>query len=197
MTEDPWRVLGIPPDVGADEIRAARRRLAKEHHPDTGGDPVRMRAINEAAARALAVLDAHGAVGTASTATSRAASQPAAGDPMVPPRDDHRFGEDTVHVRDVPSFTVEALPVDAFEALRVVTTWLGEEIDDDPPYRLDTLLGEPTPCWCRLDLVPDAGASTVSITIGRHEGHRLPPVESVRDAWVDALNRLGEEPLPW
>ena len=38
---------------------------------------------------------------------------------------------------DVASFTIEALPVEAFEALLIVATWLGEPLDDDPPYRLD------------------------------------------------------------
>ena len=73
---------------------------------------------------------------------------------------------------DVASFTIEALPVEAFEALVVVAIWVGEVIDDDPPYRLDVWLGEPFDCWCRLDLVPDAGASTVALTLGTH---RRPP----------------------
>ncbi len=42
--------------------------------------------------------------------------------------------------RDVPSFTIEALPAEAFEALLVATAELGEVEDDDPPYELRTLL---------------------------------------------------------
>ena len=67
--------------------------------------------------------------------------------------------------RDVPSFTVEALPVETFEGLLVVASWLGEVLDDDPPYRLDVHLHDPVECWCRLDVVPDAGSSTVSLTV--------------------------------
>jgi hypothetical protein len=92
---------------------------------------------------------------------------------------------------DVASFTIEALPVEAFEALLVVASWLGEVIDDDPPYRLDVWLGEPFGCWCRLDLVPDAGASTVGLTLGSIDDRPVPDLDTVRDAWVTQLNTLG------
>lgn len=179
MTGDPFRDLGLERSADADEVRAARRRLAKEHHPDTGGDARRMRRINAAAAAAL-----H-AIATTEQATTperppRHAGQPAA----------DRFDDDTSGLRsDVPSFTVEALPAETFEALVVVASWIGEVLDDDPPYRLDTHLAEPTQCWCRLELVPDAGASTVSISIARSGDAPLPSVEAVRDVWVDQLNR--------
>ncbi|MEZ5216771.1 MAG: hypothetical protein R2715_09340 [Ilumatobacteraceae bacterium] len=51
---------------------------------------------------------------------------------------------------------IEALPVEAYEALLVVATWIGEVLVDEPPYLLDVHLHEPRPCWCRLELVPDA-----------------------------------------
>jgi hypothetical protein len=91
---------------------------------------------------------------------------------------------------DHPSFTVEALPAATFEALLVVAAWLGETIDDDPPYRLDVELAEPLPAWCRLDLVPDAGATTVSVTVGVDRNVGEPDVDLVRDAWVNGLNSL-------
>ena len=92
--------------------------------------------------------------------------------------------------RDVPSFTVEALPVETFEAMLVVASWLGEVLDDDPPYRLDTYLYEPLDCWCRLEVVPDAGASTVSLAVAGLDGSPTPDVLAVRDAWVANLNAL-------
>jgi hypothetical protein len=92
--------------------------------------------------------------------------------------------------RDMPSFTVEALPVETFEAMLVVASWLGEVLDDDPPYRLETYLYEPFDCWCRLDVVPDAGASTVSITVAGIDGAPTPDVVAVRDAWVSNLNAV-------
>ena len=78
-----------------------------------------------------------------------------------------------MHVeQDAPSFTVDALPVETFEALLVVAAWIGEVLDDDPPYVLECHLHEPAPCWCRLDLVPDAGGSTVSLTVVTAAGRR-------------------------
>lgn len=43
-----WRTLETHPDARIDEIKAARERLALKHHPDRGGDPQRMAAINAA-----------------------------------------------------------------------------------------------------------------------------------------------------
>lgn len=45
---DPWGVLGIKRDASADEIKTAYRRLAKDHHPDRGGDPNRFIEIQNA-----------------------------------------------------------------------------------------------------------------------------------------------------
>jgi len=62
---------------------------------------------------------------------------------------------------------------------------------DEPPYLLDVHLYEPGECWCRLDLVPDAGASTVSITVASADGGPVPDIDEVRDTWVAHLNQLG------
>lgn len=43
-----WSVLGVAPDAAEAAIDAAYRRLAREHHPDAGGDAARFRAIAEA-----------------------------------------------------------------------------------------------------------------------------------------------------
>ena len=96
-------------------------------------------------------------------------------------------------VTDVPSFIVEALPVETFEALLVVASWIGEVLDDDPPYRLEVLLREPAECWCALELVPDAGASTVSLQVASIGGRPAPGVEAVRDVWITHLNQLDWE----
>lgn len=42
------RVLGVAPDAGREDVVAAFRRAAMEHHPDRGGDPAAMRAAIEA-----------------------------------------------------------------------------------------------------------------------------------------------------
>lgn len=174
---DAFRTLGLTSAASADEVRAARRELAKQHHPDTGGNADRMREINQAVAVALADIESRGAV-------TRPDSPGAHNAQHVP----EPGGAGGV-VSDVPSFTVEALPVETFEALLVVTNWIGEVVDDDPPYRLDTRLVEPGHCWCTLELVPDAGASTVSISIAPDVDHPMPTIGAVRDTWIDQLNR--------
>jgi len=178
VSDEAFSELGLRPDATATEIKDARRRLAQEHHPDRGGDPVRMKAINEAVVVALASLEAR--VPTRSDESQRDPSE-------------SKLIEDwNGQTRDVASFTVEALPAEAFEGLLIATANLGELIDDDPPYRLEASLNEPIRCWCRLDVVPDAGASTVSLTVGLVDNQGadadLPNIEQVRDVWVDMLN---------
>ena len=180
---DPFATLGLGRDATIDDIRAARRRLAKAHHPDHGGDPISMQAINEAADAALVAIGTFDVVDAPSGAS---AESPASDTRRTPDAD----GPTSGIARDVPSFTVEALPVETFEAMLVVASWLGEVLDDDPPYRLDTYLYEPFDCWCRLDLVPDAGASTVSLAVAGIDGAPTPDVIAVRDAWVSNLNAV-------
>ena len=45
---DPYAVLEVLPSATAAEIKAAYRRLVKQHHPDAGGDDQRMLALNAA-----------------------------------------------------------------------------------------------------------------------------------------------------
>jgi DnaJ domain len=186
VADDPYAVLGVDPGASAEELRAARRRLAMDLHPDHAGGTA---AATAAMQRLNLAFEA---------AVSRLGAPPAAPpeDPEAPPPSSPgvvqpvpRPGGRLAH--DVASFTIEALPVDAFEAVLVVAGWLGDVIDDDPPYRLDVLLGEPYDCWCRLDLVPDAGASTVALTLGSVDNRPVPDLDTVRDTWVSELNTLG------
>jgi hypothetical protein len=172
---DPFGVLGLGVDATADDVRVARRELAKRHHPDRGGDPAAMQAVNEAADDALQRITTQ--IG------DEVQSDPSAPGLIV---DEPAGGLS----RDVPSFTVEALPAETFEGLLIVTSWLGEVLDDDPPYRLDVHLYEPLDCWCRLDVVPDAGASTVSLTVAGLDGSPAPDVLAIRDLWVSNLNAV-------
>ena len=178
MTKPPHSILGVAASATADEIRDARRKLARIHHPDAGGDAAVMQAVNAAAADALRILG--------ETESPR---------PTAPGRPQQTTSESGTDewvglARDVPSFTIDALPAEAFEALLVATAELGEVEDDDPPYELRTLLAPPLGCWCQLDVVPDAGASTVSVSIAPIEGQRLPPIVDVRNAYITALNGL-------
>jgi hypothetical protein len=184
-------VLGLPPNASIDDVDAARRTLAKRAHPDVGGSVDAMQRINAAADEALRRLTA---------AVSRAPSPPPQRRAPAPqPAADTRprFGR-----RDHPSFTIEALPAEAFEALLVVAGWLGDLIDDDPPYALEVAMTDPHQGWCRLDLVPDAGASTVSLVVAGEPGLAPPDLDEVRDAWIAGLNQLdwseldGSRPRP-
>jgi hypothetical protein len=186
-TEPPFEVLGLAEGATADDVRAARRALAKDHHPDQGGDAGTMARINQAAAAALRIIECgpspeHPAE-PRSEARPRPGTQPA-------PAPSGATGSRGRIVSDMPSFTVEALPAETFEALVVVSSWLGEVLDDDPPYRLDTYLHEPFDCWCGLEVVPDAGGSTVSLAIAGLDGAPTPDVLDVRDAWIANLNAV-------
>ena len=60
MATDPHRLLGVPRDASADEIRAAYRRLAKRAHPDRpGGDAAAFARLQSAYEAALAPRAAH------------------------------------------------------------------------------------------------------------------------------------------
>ncbi len=180
---DPFADLGLTRDADAGQVRAARRRLAKDHHPDAGGDATMMAWVNAVARDALAAIEQR-----------RPGVEPGPDSVPEPPPGRAAAGSDeTMSSRvttDVPSFTVEALPVDTFEALLVVAGWIGDLLDDDPPYRLDVHLHEPAPCWCRLDLVPDAGSATVTLAVAAVDGGPVPDVEQVRDTWIAHLNQL-------
>lgn len=48
MVKSPYLVLGLPEGAEMQEVKKAYRRLAKETHPDLGGDGERFKEINDA-----------------------------------------------------------------------------------------------------------------------------------------------------
>ena len=183
--DDPFAVLGLPPTATLDDVRAARRRLAKSVHPDHGGDEAHMQEINRAFDLAVKAILRPPAAATAPATPATAPSGPTRA-----PRPGSRIGRRIE--QDSPSFSIDLLPAEAFEALLVVVSWIGDVLVDDPPYLLDALLREPQDCWCRIELLPEAGASMVSLTVAGLEGEDAPPVDDVRDLLVTLLNQLGE-----
>jgi len=191
---DPFALLGLSPvDATAPEVRAARRRLAKAAHPDRGGDPARMQALNLAAEAALAaVRERDGAPAPPSAERRPPEPSPAAG-PAGERRPQGPRRPGRVVERDDASFTVSVLPVEAFEALSLVAAWLGQVLVDEAPYVLECYLDEPTECFCRLELFPEAGGSIVAVTVVSAEGGSWPPpsADDVRDAFIGGLEELG------
>ena len=181
--EDAFALLGLSSAAATrDDVIAARRRLARELHPDrAGGSATSMAEVNRSGDIALGYI--------AKRSELRSTRD-------RPVSTSHRVQ------RDHPSFTIDVLPVEACEALRIVSTWIGELIDEDPPYLLEVRLAVPFTGWCRLELVPDAGGTTVTVSIMR-EGGSADDVEVIRDLWIDQLNRLdwqnldADQQRPW
>ncbi len=188
---DPWEVLGLPPGSSLAAARAARRRLAKQLHPDLhGGQPDlagRMTLVN----RALAEIE--GGWGKQPADLQR--RPPEAGDrggadsePLSGPgrKPAHACGAD-----DPDSFSVECLPVEAFEALFLAAYGLGDILTADEPYLLELYLSEPVACFCRLTLVPEAGGSLVTAEVSAASESSAPPqTAAVIEVLVAELNSL-------
>ena len=183
---DPFTALGLSGDADEDAVLAARRRLAKRAHPDAGGSVEAMQQLNVHARRALDHIRTLRASALGRPA-QRPGTTPSGGSRRPSPRPEPTPAGTR---RDHPSFTIEVLPVEAFEGLLIVASWLGTPIHDDPPYLLEVALTEPVRGWCRLEIVPDAGASSVSLAVAAEPGYGAPDVFAVRDAWIDGLNRL-------
>lgn len=163
---DPFSHLGISSSATHSEIRRAWRNRARAAHPDTGGSHEEMQFLNQILVAALAASS---------------------------PKDS--VSQMFVGARDVSSFTVAVLPVECYVALEVVAAMCGPTVSEEPPYMIEFMLHDAEVVgalngWCRCDLVPEAGATTVSLLVG--SGSRLdqPRVEQVRDYLVDALNSI-------
>ena len=101
MNHDPYEVLGVDPSASAEELAAARRRRARELHPDLGGSDAAMQELNAAYDEAVR--------------RSTAPPVEADTDPVVAERGDGRRPRGTQHGRvriDHPSFTLDVLPVE-------------------------------------------------------------------------------------
>ncbi|MEM9513799.1 MAG: DnaJ domain-containing protein [Actinomycetota bacterium] len=205
-------LLGLDRGATTEEVRAAYRRLAKQHHPDVGGGAASMGAINDAVGVVLAARDIDTRTPPAdSDVPEKRGAADGAGSMSTSSTGQRgsRAGQPTTWARDAPSFVIEALPVEAFEALLLVAAMNGDVLDDDPPYRLEAVvrfevhhagLGDdaaPVEAWCRLDLVPDAGASTVSLivaidasTVVGWTADESEIVDIIRDWWIRGLNEL-------
>ena len=161
--DDALRVLGLDRTASIEDVLAARRTLARTLHPDVGGRGDDMVRVNQAVDVALAHLESARPEAPSSIGSRR-------------------------WMIDRPSFVIDVLPVDAFEWLLLAARVLGEVVDDDPPYALEVLLDSRVDRWCRLEVVPDAGSSTVSIVAENVEPEDLVAL------WVNTINELTGTP---
>jgi len=167
---DPFLLLSIARTATHQEIRRAWRDKARSAHPDAGGSDSAMQELNEALRRALELVGVPKVSKTVS--------------PVLLRRE-----------RDVSSFAVDALPAECFEALLVVAGICGAISHDEPPYQLEFSLHDAEVDgflhgWCRCDLVPEAGGTTVSLLVGTDEHSEGISVEEVRDYLVANLNAI-------
>ena len=166
---DPWAVLGVAPGSSWEDVRSAYRRLAKTVHPDiTGSDASRMAEIN----RAFGEL-----------ALSRAPEPAPVPAPPAPPA--------PVSQLDEAGFSIDVLPVEAFDLVYMAAASLGDPWVIDEPYQLVARLDPPLACRAHIDLVPEAGGSIVTFRIEPLRGFDPPSARRVTGAFVAELQRLG------
>ena len=175
MVEDSfYQLLGVTRASTVSEIVAARRVLAREFHPDRGGDPQHMALINLACD---AIIASRGEQSSEPLSTNKSQTSV----PGPPARVVvTKFSEDR------PSFTINALPVVAYEVLLLAARVLGDVSSDEPPYLLEVQLEDPPLTWCQLEIVPDAGSSSVSFVLDKETD-----TQEIRDLWVRTINEIG------
>jgi hypothetical protein len=175
MVEDSfYQLLGVTRASTVSEIVAARRVLAREFHPDRGGDPQHMALINLACD---AIIASRGEQSSEPLSTNKSQTSV----PGPPAR-----VVVTKFSVDRPSFTINALPVVAYEVLLLAARVLGDVSSDEPPYLLEVQLEDPPLTWCQLEIVPDAGSSSVSFVLDKETD-----TQEIRDLWVRTINEIG------
>jgi hypothetical protein len=174
VDESFYQLLGVTRSSTVSEIVAARRVLAREFHPDRGGDPQHMALINLAFD---AIIASHGKEASQQITVTSANVSPA--DALAP---ETTSGFSVDH----PSFTINALPAVAYEVLILAARVLGDISSDEPPYLLEVQLEDPPMTWCRLEIVPDAGSSTVSFVVDKKID-----AQQIRDLWITTINEIG------
>lgn len=173
VDESFYELLGVTRSSSVSEIVAARRVLARQFHPDRGGDAQHMALINLAFD---AIIASHGEpTESISTSTTQTPEPEVVIHEVV-----KRYSVDR------PSFTINALPVVAYEVLLLAARVLGDVSSDEPPYLLEVQLEDPPMTWCLLEIVPDAGSSTISLVIDKDID-----AQHIRDLWVTTINEIG------
>jgi hypothetical protein len=176
VAPDPFAVLGLPRTATAADVLAARRQIAKRLHPDalaTSDETARKAAgaqlaqVNRAVELALAALD------TPTPTTRRPTTTTSTSAPAT-----HRTA----------SFGIEVLPVEAFELVMLAMSAIGDPKVIDEPYLVEGMVDDPSLCLCRIDLVPEAGGTIVTVEVHPMVRAGVPPPSA-----VDVAGRLIAE----
>lgn len=180
MKSDPFFILGISHDASIETIRQAWRDKSRHSHPDAGGSHEESVKLNQA------LRDALVEVKNRQVLKSQNESQ------------QQSFSPTRKLMRDTSSFTIDVLPVECWHPMEVVAGCSGSLLAEEPPYLIeftlhDSGIPDSVEAWCRCDLVPEAGGTTVHITVGSY-GLHVPPIEVVRDFLVSSLNEIDWTP---
>ena len=176
----PFQILGVNESATEEEIRSAWRALATKHHPDVGGDHESMLSLNTALSDALRFLE-DGPHSPIVQNTSK-------------PR--KKYGASFTS-RDMSSFTINSLPVDAWHLLVIAAAHCGQVIDQEEPHLMefslhDTPLDGGHQAWCRCELMPEAGGTTVHLSLVQPTAPAISP-EALRDFLVDTINEVSDD----
>ena len=177
IASEAFLLLDVQPGSSVDEIRKAWRQQSVLFHPDTGGSNEAMIALNRALEIALRWSPQQDSESSVKDELNNASSA------------SHRLR------RDVSSFTVNVLPVECWHGLELMAALCGPTIQDEPPYLLefllhDTSLPDSLHGWCRCECVPEAGGTTVHLTVGSAQESEMPNIDQVRDYLVEQLNHI-------
>ncbi|CAA9235834.1 MAG: hypothetical protein AVDCRST_MAG76-1507 [uncultured Acidimicrobiales bacterium] len=160
---DPWEVLELDRDLAtAERVRAAKRRLAKLHHPDVvAGGGGGAGAVAEASSR-LAEVNRAVELALAELARRRL-RPPGFGQLRAPARSLRRKRAASRDDADA-TFTIGSLPVEAFELVLLAFSAIGDPKVVDEPYLLEGQVDDPFLGVARVELAPEAGGSIVTVT---------------------------------
>jgi hypothetical protein len=180
---DPFAILGLPRTATAAEVRAARRRLAKRLHPDV----LVSRTENDRRVAAGQLAEVNRAVELA-LATLSAPTEPTITTPPSGMIDDGVI-DDSAAV----SFSIEVLPVEAFELLLLAMSSIGDPKVVDEPYLLEGVVDDPALGICRIELVPEAGGTMATVEIYPMARSPVPPpsARAVAGRLIAEIEALG------
>ncbi len=193
-------MLGVEPGASPDDIKAAWRGLARQHHPDlTGDDPAaaqratrRMAEINGAYAaltRAGETVESRRAPGPTRRANGEAATRPrrAGGPPPERPSRPVTGRVDTSDTFQPRNQTVTPpgvrLPLTGLPPLRATRS--GPELRASPPsgpLERDVLAGHVPPAAPELSEALD-----VEVGFGKFHGHTLGEIAAFEPSYIDWL----------